>query len=226
MTIAKRRKDASAKPLASFTPVPRQCQRHDGWTPERQQEFIEALADLGSVRAAANAAGMAPEGAYQLRRHPEAGEFREAWEKALACGVQRLEDVAMDRALNGVEVPVYHFGEVVGQRTVYNDRLLMFLLKNRASDRFAADAFGKPDAATRGQLDRLKKQWRKEWEEEQTANAMKRVRETRESIDRKIAKWEKQRTVEMARAMRAEWIRIGGPPEIEGDERQEDSPIA
>jgi hypothetical protein len=39
-------------PLPSFLPVPREKIRHDGWTPERQTRFIEALADTGSVRAA------------------------------------------------------------------------------------------------------------------------------------------------------------------------------
>ena len=101
--------------LPVFTPVPRGRIRHDGWTPERQRNFIEALADLGSVRAAAHAVNMTPEGAYLLRRHTEAGEFRKAWEAALALGVQRLEDVAMERALHGVEVPVYH--------AVYPERL-------------------------------------------------------------------------------------------------------
>jgi hypothetical protein len=113
--------------LAEFAPVPRQHERHDGWTPERQRGFIAALADLGSIKAAAHAVNMTPEGAYLLRRHPEAKEFRAAWEAALKLGVQRLEDVAMERALYGVEVPVYHFGEVVGHRRHYNDRLLMFL---------------------------------------------------------------------------------------------------
>ena len=80
--------------LPAFAPVPRKCQRHDGWTPARQQGFIEALADLGSVRSAAHAVNMTPDGAYLLRRQPEAGEFRKAWEAALALGVQRLEDVA------------------------------------------------------------------------------------------------------------------------------------
>jgi hypothetical protein len=129
--------------LTEFEPVPRQCARRDGWTPDRQRRFIAALADLGSVRSAAHAVNMAPEGAYQLRRHADAGEFCAAWEAALARGVQRLEDVAMERALNGVEVPVYHFGAVVGVRRVYNDRLLMFLLRNRAPERFAAAGQGR-----------------------------------------------------------------------------------
>lgn len=171
--------------LPVFTPVPRHYQRHDGWTPERQRKFIEALADLGSVRAAANAVNMTPEGAYHLRRHAEAGEFRKAWEAALALGVQRLEDVAMDRALHGVEVPVYHFGAVVGTRRVYNDRLLMFILRNRAPKRFAAD--GRPmDAATRGSLARMKKQWRKDWEKEAALRDTQQQEDSYTALDKKL----------------------------------------
>jgi hypothetical protein len=108
---------------------------------------------------------MTAEGAYLLRRHPQADSFRKAWAAALALGVQRLADVAMERALYGVEVPVYHFGAVVGTRRVFNDRLLMFLLRNRAPKRFAADA------ATRAMLARHKKEWRAEWEAEAEARS-------------------------------------------------------
>jgi hypothetical protein len=149
-----------------FNPVPRQTNRHDGWTAERQRNFVEALADTGSVAAAARAVGKTPESAYQLRRHPEAGEFRAAWEAALACGVQRLEDIAMDRALHGVESPVYSYGKLIGTRRVYNDALLMFLLRNRAGERFTADSWQSAEAATRSKLERLKREWRVEWEEE------------------------------------------------------------
>jgi hypothetical protein len=164
MTIDHSRPEGEAHTLPDFTPVPRYYNRHDGWTPARQLGFIEALADTGSVRAAAHAVNMTPEGAYLLRRHPQGESFRAAWEAALALGVRRLEDVAMERALHGVEVPVYHFGAVVGSRRVYNDRLLMFLLRNRASERFAADS--RQNAAERGTLARLKREWRAEWERE------------------------------------------------------------
>ena len=137
MTIDKRRKPAAKGTLPDFTPVPRQCKRHDGWTPERQRGFIEALADTGSVKAAAHAVNMTPEGAYLLRRHPQGKSFRKAWEAALALGVMQLEDIAMQRALHGVEVPVYSYGKLVGNRVVHNDRLLMFMLRNRAPARFA-----------------------------------------------------------------------------------------
>ncbi|MGC1271506.1 MAG: hypothetical protein WA842_13020, partial [Croceibacterium sp.] len=162
MTIDKRRPqpgpgNSPAATLPPFLPVPRQCPRHDGWTPERQQGFIEALASTGSVRSAANAVNMTPEGAYLLRRHPQAASFRKAWEAALALGVQRLEDLALERATHGVEVPVYSYGKLVGTRVVYNDRLLMFLLRHRAPARFAADGrvtarrttLGDPTEATR-----------------------------------------------------------------------------
>jgi hypothetical protein len=171
--------------LPEFTPVPRKRERHDGWTPERQRGFIEALADLGSVKAAANSVGMTPEGAYLLRRHAEGKSFRRAWQAALSLGVERLEDVAMERALYGVEVPVYHFGEVVGTRRVYNDRLLMFLLRNRAPKRFSADSWQTTDAATHGQLKRLKAEWRAQWEEEQEANRPSTA-EITASIERKV----------------------------------------
>jgi hypothetical protein len=128
--------------LPDFAPVPRKY-RHDGWTPERQHAFIEALADTGSVKHAARRINMSPEGAYYLRRQPGAEEFAAAWARALDHGVQRLEDIALDRAINGVEVPVYSYGKLVGSRIVHNDRLLMFILRNRAADRFAAGASGK-----------------------------------------------------------------------------------
>ncbi|WP_230292975.1 hypothetical protein [Croceicoccus sp. Ery5] len=172
--------------LPEFTPVPRHYNRHDGWTPDRQRRFIEALADTGSVKRAAHAVNMTPEGAYLLRRHAQAGEFRAAWEAALALGVQRLEDVAMERAIHGVEVPVYHFGQIVGTRRVYNDRLLMFLLRNRAPERFAADGAKGLSAVDRARLARLKREWRAEWEAERAAAQGPSEQEVIESINRKL----------------------------------------
>jgi hypothetical protein len=172
--------------LPAFTPVPRQYQRHDGWTPERQRGFIEALADTGSVEAACKAVDMSQPGAYHLRRQPGAASFRKAWEAALQLGVQRVEDVVMDRALNGVEEPLYSYGKLIGTRRRYNDRLLMFILRNRAPDRFAE---GKPkgmNAVDTMELERLKKKWRKEWEAESAQARNVTAAEVRASIDRKI----------------------------------------
>lgn len=149
-------------PVPEFTPVPRHYNRHDGWTAERQRGFIEALIATGSVKSSAHAVNMTPDSAYLLRRHPRAASFRKAWDQALACGVQRLEDIAMDRALNGTEEPVYSYGKLIGTRIVRNDRLLMFILRNRAPARFAATQT-RLGMVTQTELKRLKKKWRAEW---------------------------------------------------------------
>ncbi|MCL9981911.1 MAG: hypothetical protein NBV60_02020 [Erythrobacter sp.] len=177
--------------LPTFTPVPRKCERHDGWTPERQSAFIEALADTGSVDAACKAVNMSTVGAYHLRRQPEAESFRKAWEAALQLGVARVEDVVMDRALNGVEEPLYSYGKLIGTRRRYNDRLLMFILRNRAPERFAdgkrVSGMGGLNAVGQMELERLKKQWRKEWEAEQRAETRNvSPEQVRASIDRKV----------------------------------------
>lgn len=65
-----------------FTPV-RLKVRHDGWTAARQIRFIEELAATKSIVRACQAVGMSRMSAYKLRDHPDAGQFRLAWTKAL-----------------------------------------------------------------------------------------------------------------------------------------------
>ena len=172
--------------LTAFTPVPRQVDRSNGWKPHVQQAFIEALADTGSVKAACERVNRSTHGAYHLRRQPGAEEFAAAWEAAVDLGMRRVEDIAMDRALNGVEVPVYSYGKLVGTRVVHNDRLLMFMLRNRASERYGEGKRKGPDAIDQMELARLKKKWRKEWEREWGAEQLRREQQTIESINAKI----------------------------------------
>lgn len=119
--------------LPDFAPVPRQY-RHDGWTPERQRAFIEALADTGSVTRAAGMVNMAQANAYALRRSPGAEGFRRAWDAALDFGVQRLKDIAFERAVGGLLIPVFVAGKLMGFRRKHNDRLLMFMLRHYGQD--------------------------------------------------------------------------------------------
>lgn len=187
MTSRAARLPAPAGELPRFTPVPRRSSRHDGWSAARQRSFIEALADTGSVTAACKAVGMSAVGAYQLRRQPGAESFRAAWEAALQLGVQRIEDVAMDRALNGVDLPVYSYGKLVGTRTSYNDRLLMFMLRSRAPDRFADGRAKALNALDLTRLEQERKKWRREWElEQRAARGNVSAQEVRASIDRKV----------------------------------------
>ncbi|TMM50088.1 hypothetical protein [Qipengyuania marisflavi] len=127
------RTPVAAEAIPAFDVVPRKF-RHDGWTPRRQRAFIGALADTGSVSRAARHVNMSPEGAYYLRRQAGSESFRRAWEAALDLGVQRLKDVAYERAIDGQLVPVFVAGKLKGFRRVRNDRLLMFCLRMNARD--------------------------------------------------------------------------------------------
>ncbi len=124
----------AARDLPDFDPVPRQRNRHDGWTPERQKAFIEALADTGSVRRAANMVNMAQANAYALRRAAGAEGFRRAWDAALDFGLARLKDEAFTRAIEGELIPVFDRGKLMGFRRKRNDALLMFCLRHYGQD--------------------------------------------------------------------------------------------
>jgi hypothetical protein len=194
--------------VPQFTPVPRQCDRSNGWKPEVQRQFIEALAETGSVRAACKRVGRADHGAYLLRRHPDAHEFRRAWDAALDIGIRRIEDVAMDRAINGVQQPLHYHGEIFGERTVYNDRLLMFMLRNRAPERFGGGLSKHGGARGENAIDqmtlaRLKKRWRREWAAEQVKEEQEDVRAIYTSIDDKLSTMRKNWLQSMSPRVRA-----------------------
>jgi hypothetical protein len=111
-------------------------QRHDGWTAERQEAFLKALASCGCIREACATVGMSHVSAYRLRARPSAIAFRKAWDAALDCAMHRLEEAAVSRALNGVPRPVFYKGEQVGEWRHHDERLTMFLLRYRRPHRY------------------------------------------------------------------------------------------
>lgn len=128
------------KPISPITPL-RHRYRSDGWTPDVQRAFIEHLALCGSVRAAAKAVGRSPVTAYRLRARPDAVAFRAAWAEATAMAYRALHDLAMDRVVEGVDDPVLDGdGRCVYVRTVYDNRLLMFMLNHLRPDRSPVEA--------------------------------------------------------------------------------------
>jgi hypothetical protein len=125
--------------LVPFAPVALRA-RQDGWTPEKQVKFIETLAETGIVSHAAERAGMSVESAYRMRRRSTATSFASAWKAAQAHAVQRLTDLAFERAIEGVPTPVFHNGEQVGERRYYSDRLLVFLLRYHDPNKYGVFA--------------------------------------------------------------------------------------
>ena len=102
---------------------------------EAQTKFLEALADGHTATKAAGIAGVARASLYNWREQDE--EFAEAWNHAVISGTDVLEDEAFDRAVNGVPVEIYgKDGELVKTTFDKSDRLLEFLLRARAPERF------------------------------------------------------------------------------------------
>jgi hypothetical protein len=116
----------------SRTPTP----RHDGWTPERQRDFLEHLAISGLVRDAAKAAGMSHEAAYKLRNRASGAAFKLGWDAALHLSRISLADALMERAIAGQE-EILSRDPDGGRRTRYrfDNRLALALLARL--DRFA-----------------------------------------------------------------------------------------
>lgn len=135
---AEPRLDAHGFDPADYKWLPvRRKPRKDGWTPQRQQDFISALAETGCVEHAAIRVSMTTTSCYRLRRSPGGEGFAAAWDLALQHAAHRLLDVAFDRAFRGSDEPVFdREGHVVGRRHRQNDRLTMFLLRAYMPDRF------------------------------------------------------------------------------------------
>jgi hypothetical protein len=114
-----------------FTPVPRLRRRRNGWTEETQRAFIDALAPCGCISRAVRAVGKTPKSAYRLLESEGAESFAEAWDQAVARGVEALRWDALDRALHGAWVPVVRRGRIVSFEHRRNDRLAIALLSGR-----------------------------------------------------------------------------------------------
>ena len=108
-------------------PVPIRA-RIDGWTPDRQRAFIEALADCGIIREAAARVGMSEKSVARLRRRDDAAAFRTACDRALRLGAGRLRSVAFERAVEGTIKRHYYHGELRAEERVFDNRLLTYLL--------------------------------------------------------------------------------------------------
>ncbi len=117
-----------------FAPEP--SRKVGGWSAMRQQLFIETLAETGSVHVAAKSAGLSARSAYGLR--VRSAPFAAAWDAGQQLAVGRLSALAFDRAIHGRVEQVYHDGELVGERRLPSERLLMWLLARLDPKRFAA----------------------------------------------------------------------------------------
>lgn len=133
------RAGSSAPPRIEFEPAVLRP-RHDGWTAQKQIEFIEILSATKCVDEACRRVGMSDTSAYALRRHLCGHHFARAWDLALEFKIDRLEQAVIDRAIEGVRRPVFYKGEEVGEYRHFDERLAMFLLRSRRPWRYGKPA--------------------------------------------------------------------------------------
>lgn len=125
---------AETAAIPSFTPAPLARRRHDGWTADRQRNFIAELARTGCVGRAARAAGMSVTSAYKLRRRIGAESFAAAWTTALADARRRALEFALDRALATDLQPRRYRGNFTGTMMRGDDtRAILLTLRAAAA---------------------------------------------------------------------------------------------
>jgi hypothetical protein len=124
--------------IPDFTPVPLARQRHDGWTAEKQRQFLILLAATGTVASAVQAVGMTRVSAYNLCKRPGAESFAREWDLALSHGRARMIDHAMERAINGVTTIRLRLGGVVDLEHGPDRRMIRRALREPPPPRPAA----------------------------------------------------------------------------------------
>lgn len=117
-----------------------------GWSRERMTRFLSLLAESGNVRRCARACGLSTQSVYKLRRRDAV--FAQGWGAALVLARDHAEQALADRAIEGVEEPIFYRGEQVGVRRRYDTRLLLAhlaRLDRQAEDKAAQAAAGRFD---------------------------------------------------------------------------------
>jgi hypothetical protein len=118
-----------------FAPPPG-ATRYEGWTPEKQRLFLEAVSEGLPIKQACNVVGLSKQSAYALRQSPRGAGFALGWEAAVLLARNALADELMDRAFNGVREKVTSDDGRIATRHKQDNRLAMAVL-NRL-DRMAA----------------------------------------------------------------------------------------
>ncbi|HYJ52853.1 MAG TPA: hypothetical protein VEW04_06750 [Allosphingosinicella sp.] len=113
--------------MPGFEPVPLRY-RSDGLTPEKQREFVEALADTALIHVAAQRIGVSPQAVNRTRRRADARSFDLACAAAQRFGARGLHATAYERAIEGTIRRHYYHGELKSEERVFDNRLLIYLL--------------------------------------------------------------------------------------------------
>lgn len=101
---------------------------------DRQPAFLKAYARLGSIRKAAEAVELHRDTHFAwMHRDPE---YAAKFKGARAEYIERMEEEADRRAVEGVQRPVFYQGMICGYTTEYSDALIMFRLRRLDPDAY------------------------------------------------------------------------------------------
>lgn len=98
------------------------------WTAKCQRMFLEELSVSGSVTRAASHVGKSPRSAYMLRFRRDGAAFRLGWDAAILVARDALQDLLMDRAIEGYDEVAVRDEDGRVTRRKYDNRLSMNLL--------------------------------------------------------------------------------------------------
>ena len=75
--------------------------RHDGWTPDRQRAFLEAVAAGETVERACRLVQLSVASAYALKQRASGQSFALGWRAANLIGREAIADRMLTRAIDG-----------------------------------------------------------------------------------------------------------------------------
>lgn len=101
---------------------------------ELYTRFLHQLKYTNSMRMAAEFSGIKYATVIYRRAHDP--PFKKACQDALDFGPDELEHTLRDRAVNGLEEPVYWQGEIVGFKKVYDNQLGFKLLQGQKPEKY------------------------------------------------------------------------------------------
>ncbi len=104
-------------------------------TREQRARFLDVLADTRNVTVAARAAGIDRRAVLSLRGGD--ADFAAAWRDAEEAASDLLEHEARERAMKGLEEPVYYHGKQVGTLRRHSETLLLLFLRAERPEKFA-----------------------------------------------------------------------------------------
>lgn len=113
--------------------------KKDGFTIDKQEEFIQHLARNGNITSAAEKVGVSRKTVYYAQKKSDA--FAKAMKEAREKAYDRLEAAAWEKAMEGKKIAEKRDenGNVVSERYDYSDRLHKFLLEANKPEKFGSD---------------------------------------------------------------------------------------